>query len=108
MRRETVHTFAMQSNLAPVRNQRTADEIEQRRLARSVRSHDAENVSRLNRQADIPDGGNAAECLGDFIESEKRHEMFDFKALHAEFTAEAQSTQRFLVSNFALRASAVN
>lgn len=108
MRRETIHALAKQSNLALVRNQRTADEIEQSRLSRSIRPHDAKNVSCLNGQTDVPDGGHTAKRLGYFIESEKRHEMFDSKALYTEFTAKGAEHAEIFCFKLPLHASTVN
>ena len=71
--RKTVHALAEKLNLAFVGNERAADQIEKRGLSRSVRTHDAENLARLDREAYLLDGGDTAECLGNVIESQKRH-----------------------------------
>lgn len=50
-----------------------ADEIEQRRFSRSVRTHDAEDLALFNGQTDIFDRSHAAEGLGSFPYSQQGH-----------------------------------
>jgi len=71
--RQTIGALVLEENLARVRNERAADEIEQSRLPRSVRPHDAKDLACFNGQADALNGGYAAESFGDVIEMEKRH-----------------------------------
>ena len=73
MGREIVDPLAKKTNLAVIGSERAADEIEQRRLSRSVRAHHADDLSWLNRQAYVLHGRHAAKPLGDVIESEKGH-----------------------------------
>ena len=65
MGRETVGALAEKINFAGIRRERAADQIEQSRLARAVGAHDAENLTFVHGQTDVPDGGDAAEALGD-------------------------------------------
>src|SRR5207237_7928869 len=61
MRREPGDVGAAQANAPGVGRERPRDEVEERRLARAVRAHDAEDGALLEREADVVDGADAAE-----------------------------------------------
>ena len=63
VRREPADGVAGEADLAGVGSQRAGDQVEQRGLARAVRSHDADQLALREREADVADGAHAAEAL---------------------------------------------
>ena len=90
MRRHTVYALAEELNLTRIGNERAADEIEKSCLSRPVGPHHAKNLAGLDGQVDPLDRSNTAKGLGDIIEGEKRHWIFDFRFLISNNPKSAQ------------------
>jgi hypothetical protein len=71
--RQFIGTLVLKENVPTIRIKNPADEIEQRRFSRSVRTHDAEDLALFNGQTDIFDRSDAAEGLGSFPYSQQGH-----------------------------------
>ena len=72
LRREARDVGAVENNAAGVRGNRAAGNAEQRGLAGSVRSDDAERLAFAEREIDAVRHHNGTEPLVDFFQSEKR------------------------------------
>ncbi len=74
MRRLPGDVDALEEDRAAVGTQVTRDEVQQRGLARTVGSHDAEGLSLGNLEREVLDDMNAAEALRDLDDLEQsRH-----------------------------------
>ena len=63
---------AVENDLAGIRREHAVDQIEQRRFAGAVRPDQAEDFARLDDEAQIVYGLQAAEALADAVEIEQR------------------------------------
>ena len=61
-----------EDDLAPSRLSAPGDEVERRRLARAVRADQADDLAWPNREADVVDRDEAAECLAAVPDREDR------------------------------------
>ena len=73
MGRQFIGALVLKENVPAIRTKNPADEIEQRRFSRSVRTHGAECFALFNGQTDIFDRSDAAEGLGSFAYSQQGH-----------------------------------
>src|SRR5262245_18239747 len=60
-----IGTLVLKEDVAAIRIENTADEIEQGRFSRPFGTHDAEDLSRFNGQTDIFDRSDATEAFRD-------------------------------------------
>ena len=67
------------SDAAAVGRQEPGDAIEQRRLARAVRTDQAHQLARLHGEVDGVDGRHAEESLGEAADLEERHGYRSFR-----------------------------
>jgi len=74
VRRESAKRFSVKTRVAARGRVNAGNEIEQRRLARAVRSDERDDFVRFHRERNIIDGENAAECFGEMFDLEKGHE----------------------------------
>src|ERR1043166_6839662 len=72
MRRHPVDLAAVERHAAAFVVQRAADAIDQRRLARAIRAHQAEALARRDAQIDAVERDEAAEALTDLIDLKER------------------------------------
>jgi hypothetical protein len=64
---------ATEADAPAVRSERAGDEVEEGRLARSVRPHHADQLPLVKAEADVMDGADTAEPLRHPLHLEKGH-----------------------------------
>ena len=72
MRRQPRNILASEHHGAHLGAQRAGNAVDQRRLARTVRTNQAEALSRTNIDTDIVQGDEAAEAFGHGVDPQQR------------------------------------